>query len=618
MKIETSSKKGLFMDQYNDKTDLYFHGVAVSPGIAMGQTFILGGDLFKVEQKSLKRSQVDSEIEKFRLAVKKTKEDLDLLRKQAEKSMGKDQANIFDTHQMMLEDDLVVKETVHKIKTKQINADYAFFQVMNELEESFSQLKSEYLNSRSADLRDIKRRVVRHIQGDHRIYLSYLQTPAIILSKELTPSDTVSLDRKKVLGFATDLGGQTSHAAIMARSLKIPSVVGLVNASKHLSTGDQIILDGNEGLVIANPSAKTINKYHIKEQEYNEYRSLLAKTWDLPARTKDGKNIELSANIEFPEEVSSIKKDGAFGVGLYRTEYLFLAEDELPTEEEQFNAYSNIIKRLNNQPIIIRTLDVGGDKLPSSIQLHSEENPFLGLRGVRLYKNYKNIFKTQLRAILRSSVYGNVRILFPMISTVTEMRYCKNIIKNVQEELTNEGIAIASEIPLGATIEVPSAAIIADYIAKECDFLSIGTNDLIQYTLAVDRGNESVAYLYQSYDPAILRVIKEIIHLGHLGGVWVGMCGEMASDPLATMVLIGLGLDEFSVSPISISLIKEIIRRVDYTECENLVNKVLKFKTNLQVKNYLSDVLEKKFRDLLYCQIVSRSTKDKIRAEEMK
>lgn len=573
-------------------------GLAVSPGIAIGPVYIKGSSIEYVEKKKLAPEQVESEIEKFRHAIENAKVDIECLKENAERSIGEDNAKIFDAHRLMLEDEMIVDQTIERIKNNLENADYAFSSVVNTLEARINSAESDYLKSRSLDLFDIKRRVVGHILGSADECVVRFSSAVIVVARELTPSDTVSLDRTNTLAFAVDLGGQTSHAAIMARALKVPSVVGLGKASKILSSGDEAILDGINGTLILYPREKTKRFYRQKLQRYHRFEEKLSRIRNLPARTKDGKDIELVANIEFPEEAESIHQEGAQGVGLYRTEYLFLTRSQLPTEEEQFQEYKRVIDAMKQHPITIRTLDIGGDKKPSSIQIPEEENPFLGLRGIRLYKDYEEMINTQLRAILRASVYGHVRILFPMINSVSEMRQCKALVEQVAEQLGKEQLSYQENISIGAMIEVPSSAIIADYIAAECDFLSVGTNDLIQYTLAVDRGNEHVAYLYQGYHPAILRLIRDIVEKGHQQGVWVGMCGELAGDPLITMVLIGLGLDEFSVSPISVPLIKEIIRRVEYTECESFADRVLGYTSVNEVSTYLHEVMNKKFKDL--------------------
>jgi len=588
------------MDNHpTQKVEQILEGVAASPGIAMGPVFFIGAELVSVEQRTLADSEINKEIEKFCQAIEKAKEDLQKLVEKTALSIGKESAKIFEVHQLLLEDVLIVDETVSRIREDKKNADQAFLEVMEHFEVSLESVEGEYLKARAADIRDVKRRVIRNIQGDERPSLKKLKEPAIIFAKELTPSDTVNLERKKVLGFAMDFGGRTSHASIMARSIKVPSVVGLKKIGQLLHTGDFVILDGNSGVLVLNPTPNTIEEYKRRFSDYKNIQKKLIHLKSLPTRTLDGKDIELSANIEFPDEVNAVKDSGSFGVGLFRTEYLYLTKSELPTEEEQFNEYVSIVKELEEQPIIIRTFDLGGDKAPKAISLPPETNPFLGARGVRLYRDEGiELFKTQLRAIVRASAYGNVRIMFPMIACVSEIRYCQKVLNEVKMELGEEGIPFAEDIPVGAMIEVPSASVIADIIAQECDFLSIGTNDLIQYTLAVDRGNEHIAYLYQPYNPAVLRLVRDIIQKGHLHGVWVGICGEMASDPLITMVLIGMGLDEFSVSPVSLLLIKEIIRRVECSECIKIAKKINNFDTPDEINNYLKSVMKNRFQDL--------------------
>lgn len=586
------------MTKKKKKNEIRLDGLAVSPGIAMGPVFIKGSSLEYIEKRRIEPESVDKEIEKFNRALEKAKEDISCLQERTHDSIGEDNAQIFDAHRLMLEDEMIVDRTVERIKHNLENADYAFSSVVDALQEKMNAAKDEYLRSRSLDLFDIKRRVVAHIIGNEEECVFRFSTPVIVVARELTPSDTVSLDRNNTLAFAVDLGGQTSHAAIMARALKIPSVVGLGKATTLLSSGDDVIVDGIDGTLVLHPKAKTKRFYQQKQQRYHHFEEKLAGLKALPARTKDGKDIELVANIEFPEEADNIHQEGAEGVGLYRTEYLFLTRSQLPTEEEQYREYKRVISAMQHYPITIRTLDIGGDKKPSSIQIPKEENPFLGLRGIRLYNDYQTLIQTQLRAILRAAVKGNVRILFPMIASVHEIQECKRMVNQVKEQLQRENLPFQADTSIGAMIEVPSSAVIADYIADECDFLSIGTNDLIQYTLAVDRGNEHVAYLYQGYHPAVLRLIRDIVEKGHQKGVWVGMCGELASDPFITMVLIGLGLDEFSTSPISVPLVKDIIRRVEYTECESLAERVLGYTSIHQVSTYLHDVMNKKFKDL--------------------
>ena len=584
-------------------------GTPASPGIAIGAVYVMGTGVKKILPQKLSDKNVKIEIEKFQSAVNKAKEELQVLRDQTAQLIDEESARIFDSHILMLEDELIVDQTINRIKTEKKNADYIFSNIIENMELSLKNLDNEYFREKSADLRDVQRRVVYNIQGETQGALSDLKVPSIIVAKELTPSETITLDKSKVLGFVTDFGGRTSHGAIMARALKVPSVVGLVSGFEKLKTGDKIVLDANEGIVYLNPNSDIIKEYKKLTRDYHNFELGLKRIKELPPRTKDGKDIDLSANIEFPHEARNIRNQGAQGIGLYRTEYLYFTKHHLPSEEEQYEEYVQILSSLGNQPIIIRTFDLGGDKFPDSFKFPVEANPFLGLRAIRIYRKYTELFKTQLRAILRASVFGQVRIMFPMISCVSEMRFCQNFLQTIRGELELEGKEFSRDIPIGAMIEVPSAAVVADLIARECDFLSIGTNDLIQYSLAVDRGNENVAYLYKPYNPSILRLVHDIVKKGHEQSVWVGMCGEMASDPLATMLLIGLGLDEFSVSPVSLLHIKEIIRRVEYSECENMAERVLSYSTTEQVENYLKSVYKAKFKDFAFGYTKSATSK---------
>jgi len=587
--------------QRSEHQEVRFHGIGVSSGIVIGRAFVLYGDLIKVERRTLRKDQVEAEVEKLVRAIERTREELQVFRTETAQRLGEKDAQIFDVHQMLLQDEMVLNEIIHHIRSDKVNADHVVTEVLSKYESSFDDAEDEYFRARAADLRDIKGRVIRHIQGKEETGLAQISEPVVLIARDLSPSDTINMDRSKVLGFVTELGSRTSHAAILARSLKVPSIVGLVDVCRQVFSNDPVILDGRSGVLIVNPSSETLTRFKRMQREFTRVESNLARVKNLASRTKAGKDIELSATIEFFEEIGTALDYGAHGVGLYRTEYLYMTRSELPGEEEQVEEYSRIIRAMNGAPVTIRTFDIGGDKAQRFFSIPHEANPFLGFRGVRLYEHNEPVFLTQLRAILRASVHGPVRVMFPMIACVEEMRYCKSVLIKAQEQLQREGMAFRTEIPVGAMIEVPSAAVTADLIAQESDFLSIGTNDLIQYTLAVDRGNKFVAYLYRNFDPAVLRLIREIIQKGHEQCVWVGMCGEMASDPFATMVLIGLGLDEFSVSPVSLLMIKDIIRRVEYPECENLADAALNFDAAAGVENYLLDVMNRKFKDLLVC-----------------
>ena len=577
-------------------------GVAASRGIAFGTIVRIGGDTVKVAEQPLQIDQVSKEIKKLRSALSKSKDDLQEMYKKTLDSYGAEAAEIFSVHKMMLEDPAIVQESENKIKKDLLNADYAFSTVMEKYIGILRGMKDDLFKARSADVIDLKRRVIRYIQGSapSRLkQLKQLKDPAIIFAKELTPSEIIRIERGKVLGFAMDFGARTSHATILARSIKVPAVVGLNNAGDILKDDDFVILDGDEGVCIVNPTRKTIEAYRKRHVDYVSFEKKLLAIKGFPARTKDGKDIEIASNIEFPREVDAIVDLRGDGIGLYRTEYLFLTGDREPDEEYQFQEYKSIVEKLNGKPLIIRTFDLGGDKPSEYLPLPVETNPFLGVRGVRLYRDSGHqFFRTQLRAIIRASAFGDIRIMFPMIACVSEIRYCRKIISEIMTELGKTKVKFNKKILIGAMVEIPSAAATADLLAKECDFLSIGTNDLIQYTIAVDRGNKNLAYLYQPYNPAVLRFIRDTIEKGHQQGAWVGMCGEVASDPLLTMVLIGLGLDEFSVSPVSHLLIKAIVRHVEFSECENLAEKALALATSEDVGGYLKDIYYKKFKHL--------------------
>ncbi|MFQ6113221.1 MAG: phosphoenolpyruvate--protein phosphotransferase [bacterium] len=581
------------------KCDYLLDGIPASPGIAISKVFLLKGEVVKIDPRIIDNSMVEEEIEKFQRAIQNAKSELKSLQNKVAQRVGRESAKIFDVHQLLLEDSLIIEETIRGIKKEKKSADYAFYNVMEKFQNTLDESAIEYFQGRISDLNDVKRRVIRQIQGDRTDYLSKLQGSAIIVARDLTPSDTVMLDKRKVLGFAIDFGGRTSHAAIMARSMEVPAVVGLRRLSKLVNEGDRIILDGNEGKVLIQPDERALRKYRRLRTKHYQLERKLSEIRDLRCVTSDGKQIELSANLEFPDEVESVISHGAKGVGLYRTDYIYLSKNELPTEEEQLEEYTKIVKKISPDPVIIRTMDLGGDKNPQSILIPPEENPFLGWRAIRISLERQDIFRVQLRAILRASAEGNVKILFPMISSLEELQECKNTLEEMKSELRRQRIAFDQNIEIGVMIEVPSAAMLADRLAAEADFLSIGTNDLVQYLLAVDRGNERVAYLYKHLHPAVLRMIKHIIMAGHEQGVWVGLCGEMASDPLAALILLGLDLDEFSVSPMAVPEIKKIIRSTDHREAVRIANKVLEFEKATEVERFMTKVMRQKFKDLI-------------------
>ena len=580
----------------NSKPMVRLKGIAASPGIVIGKVFSLTGDIVKVEERNISFEEVAIEVEKFNRAIELTRRELADIQNQAKQKIGKEGEKIFNAHQLLLDDKIINEETIHKIQNDCKNADYVYYQVMQKFQDSLENVNDEYFIGRVADIRDVKRRLIRNIQGKEPQYLNGLTNPAIIVARDLTPSDTVLLDRQKVLAFATDSGGRTSHAAIMARSLEIPSVVGLQKITKVVESGSTIIIDGNEGIAIVNPNSSEMNRYIKLREQYHEITKELSKIRDLPCRTLDGKDVDLSANLEFPDEVNSIITYGARGIGLFRTENLYLTRMELPTEDEQFEEYYKIAEKISPYPVIIRTLDIGGDKKAPSLDIPEEENPFLGWRAIRLCLEKVSLFKTQLRAILRASVMGNVKIMFPMISCMEEIFKAKEIFEQVKDEFRAKRIPFDENTEIGVMIEIPSAAIMADVIAEEVDFLSIGTNDLIQYTLAVDRGNVRVANLYKRLPPSVLRMVKSVVDAGHSKGVWVGMCGEMAADPLATLILLGLDLDELSVSPSMLPEVKRIIRTATFEDAEKIADKALQMKTSEQIEIYIRNVMSTRYK----------------------
>jgi len=583
-----------------DAKEMSLEGVGASPGIAIGKAFVIAGEQVKVDPRQISDEGVPAEIEKLMSAIERAKNDLRLDRSTAANKVGREKARIFDAHQMFLEDEMLIGEAKELIRAQHLSADSAFYEVVQKYQNHLGQTVAETFRDRVADLRDIKRRVVRHIQGVRRDFLSQLEGSAIIVARDLTPSDTINLDRHKILGFATDMGGRTSHASLVARSYEVPAVVGLREIFKMVKTGDRLVLDGSAGVAIVHPSVSTLKKYRKRQIKQHEISKKLDTLRDLPARTADGKNIELAANIEFADETDSVMAHGARGIGLFRTEYLYMKTSVLPTEDEQFETYRDITQRMRPYPVIFRTMDLGGDKSPTCINIPPEDNPFLGWRAIRISLEMKEVFLAQIRAILRASDFGNAKILLPMISGIGELKEALDLIDRAKDQLKRKTIRYSESTEVGVMIEVPSAAIIADLIAERVDFLSIGTNDLVQYVLAVDRGNERIAHLYKNLHPAVLRLLRDVVRAAHQKGVWVGMCGEMAADPLATLLLIGLEFDELSVSPIIVPEIKRIIRAVNYQEAASITRKIMEFSTAEEIEHFMMRYMRRKFKDMVF------------------
>ncbi|MBF7096426.1 phosphoenolpyruvate--protein phosphotransferase [Alkalibacter mobilis] len=567
-------------------------GIGASPGIAIAKAFVIKHEEIKVNTDKI--DDIQNELDRLADALEKSKDQLKKIHEQAVIELGDEEARIFAAHLMVLDDPEYVGQIQEAIKNQSISADNGIKQITDMFVGIFESMDDEYMKERAADIKDVGGRLIRNSLGIKDQDLGAINEDSIIIAYDLTPSDTATMNKQKVLGFATDIGGRTSHTAIMARSLEIPAVLGLKNVTHDTKDGDIVIVDGIDGVVVVNPDEKTMDEYLTKKSEYEAFVKELAQLKDLPAVTLDGHEVELVGNIGTPKDVEGVLRNGGTGVGLYRTEFLYMDSDKMPDEEKQFKAYKEVLESMDGHPVIIRTLDIGGDKKLPYLQLDEEMNPFLGLRAVRLCFVEKNLFKTQLRAILRAGVYGNAHIMFPMISNVTEVKQAKAILEECKEELRNENISFDENIKVGIMVEIPSAAVTADIIASEVDFFSIGTNDLCQYALAVDRMNETVSYLYQPLTPAILRLVKMVIDASHdVEGKFTGMCGELAGDPRAALILLGLGLDEFSMSASSVPQIKKIIRSVNFKDAQEIAKKALGLSTEEEVLAMVGEELEK-------------------------
>jgi len=550
-------------------------GIAASPGIGIGKAFVLKEEALSYIFHALSREEVKREIQRFRQAIIKTRTDVLQTRERVLKVLGKSHAALIDVHLLILDDPLF-KDIEKKIAQEMMNAEAALVAVLDEVGRKFDKLGDPYFRQRKDDIVDVGKRVMRHLLGHPDLQLSQLAERSIVIARDLAPSDTLSLRDDLVEGFATDIGGRTSHTAILAQGLEIPAVVGLKEISQQVNTGDLVIVDGNEGLVLINPPMATLENYRkVQEIQLAEVRDL-EKLRDLPAQTPDGRRVVLASNIESPEEVKAALGHGAEGIGLYRTEFLYLNRKSLPTEEEHYENYRAVARQMLPYSVIIRTMDIGGDKLvPLGVTgLNTEPNPFLGLRGIRLCLRYPDLFKAQLRAVLRASVEGKLSIMYPMVTGLDELRQANKILAEVKEDLKSHNMAFDPHIAAGIMVETPSAAVISDWLARESDFFSIGTNDLIQYALAVDRVNENVAHLYNPLHMGVLRLIRMVIEAGQKAGKWVGMCGEMAGNPAFTRILLGMGLDEFSVPAAAVPRIKRLIRETSMEDAKKAVERI--------------------------------------------
>ncbi len=583
----------------SSKKQLQLKGIPAAPGIVMGKAHVFGAEELLPPRRSIAAREIPAEIDRFKKALAETKKEIVAIEEKISRDMGVEHGRIFSAHLLVLEDTVLVEEVISRLKKRKRNIESIFAEVLDKYINVLSEAKDEYLRDRISDITDVGKRILKNLMGTKDIGMQEITEKCIVIAYDLSPSDTAMMHKGRVVGFATDIGGRTSHTAIMAKSLEIPAVVGLENVTDIVQNGDMVILDGIHGAVIVNPTRRFIEKYEKEKRRYEHLERELVDLRSLSSETLDGKKVILAGNIELPEDVASLVSHGAEGIGLYRTEYFYMNRRDLPSEEEQFNAYKSVAMRIKPHYVIVRTLDLGGDKFLSQLDVPREMNPFLGWRAIRFCLARPDIFKSQLRAILRASVFGKLKLMYPMISGVEEFRQANAVLEEVKRELKKKGIAFNENIQVGAMIEVPSAAMTSDVLAKEAAFFSIGTNDLIQYTLAVDRVNEKIAYLYEPTHPAVLNLIKMVIDNGHKENIPVGLCGEMAGDLSLVMILLGLGLDEFSTSPIAVPEVKKIVRSVKYSDVKEIAEKVLSMHTGKEVQLFAKAKLKELVPDII-------------------
>lgn len=573
-----------------------YKGIGVSPGIAIGRAVIVEKRITSVYRVPIRDEDVAGEATRFMESLEKTRNELLDLKQKVSRSMGDEFASIFEAHAMMVSDPSFADKVIQKIESEQVNAEWALSEVQEELQARFQSFDDHYLRERTADVRDVAERVLKHLQGVAHHDLSEINHDVIIIADDLTPSDTIHFNRRPIVGFATETGGRTSHTSIIAKSLFMPAVIGVPRLTKFVDNDEMIIVDGYEGTVLVNPTPAMVAEYRSRVSRHEEAERELLENRELAAATKDGRQISLQANIELVEELGDAKKFGAEGIGLYRSEFLYISKSPLlPSEEEHLAVYRQLVESVAPNFCVIRTFDLGGKKLAREVMGSKEDNPVLGLRALRLCMKHRDMFRTQLRALLRASAFGKLKIMFPLVSGVQELRQVKTLIREIRLELDAEGLAYNPDMQIGIMIEVPSAAVIADLLATESDFFAIGTNDLIQYSLAIDRSNENVSYLYEPLHPALLRLIKGVIDAGKRAGIPVSMCGEMAADPIYATVLLGLGLEIFSMNPSNIPVIKNVIRSVRYRDCRRIAEVALQKKTAQEIEEFVIESVAMRF-----------------------
>ena len=569
-------------------------GIPASPGIVFGKALVLKEEKIVLDTQKISDDQVEAEVARFYAGREAAVEQLNSIHQRALKSLGEEKAAIFEGHLMILEDEELEEEIIDYLRSQKVNASVAASKIIDQQVEMLSEIDDEYLKERAGDIRDIGNRLIKNILGMHIVDLGDIAEESILVAYDLTPSETAQLNLEKVLGFITDIGGRTSHTSIMARSLELPAIVGTNDVTARVNTGDYLILDAVNNRVYVNPTQAEIDELKTLEAKLAEEKAELAKLKDLPAVTLDGHKVEVVANIGTIRDCEGAHRNGAEGVGLYRTEFLFMDRDQLPSEEEQFIAYKEVVEAMEGRLVVLRTMDIGGDKELPYLNLPKEMNPFLGWRAIRIALDRREILRAQLRAVLRASAFGKLAVMFPMIISVEEIRELKSVLETLKAELRAEGKAFDENIQVGVMVETPSAAVNAKFLAKEVDFFSIGTNDLTQYTLAVDRGNELISHLYNPMSPSVLGLIKQVIDASHAEGKWTGMCGELAGDERATLLLLGMGLDEFSMSAISVPHIKKLVRHVSYQEAKALADEALQKPTAAEIEQLIQAFLAEK------------------------